>query len=320
MAEVYSLHIGVEKYDTNFYTATANRLTGCLNDMEAMCALARSHGVAEENAKFIPNPTRRILLNELKGMQTKLSEGDIFFFTFSGHGWEKPDKDGDEIKNTSGRKGMDQTICLSDRPVLDDELNAIFRSYDKGVRIITLFDSCHSGSVHSFTLLSTDLHARSASGSRLSGNHRTTVSTEQRDTPPPVARGLTVDEVQAIYSRNLLFAVQSWVQSSLRSVGKIITSPDRRLSAVGISLAACEDDEKAYETTDRGKDNRGIFSLAFEMAIQELSGSPTYEEIFQRSRDLLSQADQHPTLSSFETTEGTDTLKNFHQRESFLVL
>ena len=68
-----------------------------------------------------------------------LEDGDIFLFTFSGHGGQIKDCDGDE------EDGMDETWCLYDGYLLDDELGARWKEFKRGVRIIVISASCHSG-------------------------------------------------------------------------------------------------------------------------------------------------------------------------------
>jgi metacaspase-1 len=43
--------------------------------------------------------------------------------------------------------GRDETLCLWDRQLLDDELYLEFSKFAAGVRIVMLSDSCHSGTV-----------------------------------------------------------------------------------------------------------------------------------------------------------------------------
>jgi hypothetical protein len=70
-----------------------------------------------------------------------LSKGDFFFLTFSGHGGQVRDADGDE----PDRK--DETWCLYDGQLVDDELYVELGRFAAGVRVLVLSDSCHSGTV-----------------------------------------------------------------------------------------------------------------------------------------------------------------------------
>ncbi|MCH5688482.1 caspase family protein [Niabella sp. W65] len=61
--------------------------------------------------------------------------------TYSGHGAYVPDKNKDELD------GKDETWCLYDRMILDDDLPLYWSKFKPGVRIFMVSDSCHSGTV-----------------------------------------------------------------------------------------------------------------------------------------------------------------------------
>ena len=70
-----------------------------------------------------------------------LQGGDLFFLTYSGHGGQVPDVNGDEADK------KDETWCLYDGQLIDDELYFELSKFAAGVRILVLSDSCHSGTV-----------------------------------------------------------------------------------------------------------------------------------------------------------------------------
>lgn len=61
--------------------------------------------------------------------------------TYSGHGGQVPDANGDEPD------GEDETWCLDDGQLIDDEIFYYLGCFAAKTRIITVSDSCHSGSV-----------------------------------------------------------------------------------------------------------------------------------------------------------------------------
>ena len=75
----------------------------------------------------------------------KLKAGDLFFLSYSGHGGQGPDTNGDEGDDDKDRQ--DETWVLHDRMLVDDELFHLWSKFAKGVRILVLSDSCHSGTV-----------------------------------------------------------------------------------------------------------------------------------------------------------------------------
>jgi hypothetical protein len=67
--------------------------------------------------------------------------GDIFVYTNSSHGGQLPDLNGDEDD------GLDETICMYDGELVDDEIWALLAAFAQGVRVFSLSDSCHSGTM-----------------------------------------------------------------------------------------------------------------------------------------------------------------------------
>lgn len=142
MPTAYALHIGLNKYSSEYYPETVNRLNFCVNDMEAMkkislaaefppqqiCTLADSQALQQEVQK------------KLVKIRDAMKEGDLFLFTYAGHGFQRPDDDGEEIDR------LDECICLYDGLMFDDMLNAILVTFPENTRIVCYFDSCHSGS------------------------------------------------------------------------------------------------------------------------------------------------------------------------------
>jgi hypothetical protein len=72
----------------------------------------------------------------------ELDQGDLFLCTYSGHGGQVPDRNGEDEEDRS-----DETWVAYDRQIVDDELYALWSRFAPGVRIFVLSDSCHSGTV-----------------------------------------------------------------------------------------------------------------------------------------------------------------------------
>ena len=85
--------------------------------------------------------TRDNVIGSIREASRKLVEGDFLFVYYSGHGGQLPDMDGDE------EDGLDETWCLYDGELIDDELHLLWSEFKKDVRILVISDSCHSGTV-----------------------------------------------------------------------------------------------------------------------------------------------------------------------------
>jgi len=68
-----------------------------------------------------------------------LAKGDTLLVTFSGHGGQVPDHDGDDPL------GSDESWSLHDGELLDDQLCGYWRLFRGGVRIVVVSESCYSG-------------------------------------------------------------------------------------------------------------------------------------------------------------------------------
>lgn len=140
MATGQSLHIGLNRVSARHYEGWEGPLAACENDARAMAALAKKRGIKAKTL-ITPKATRAAVLAQLRDAAKALKSGDFFFLTFSGHGGQVPDTNRDE----PDRK--DETWCLWDGQLIDDELYFALSRFVKGVRIVVLSDSCHSGSV-----------------------------------------------------------------------------------------------------------------------------------------------------------------------------
>jgi metacaspase-1 len=135
-----SLHLGLNLVSPKHYAGWDGELLACENDARAMAALAKAQGL-KPTQLITKKATRAATLAALRAAAKALRAGDLFLLTFSGHGGQVNDMNGDE----PDRK--DETWCLFDAQLVDDELYLELSRFAKGVRVIVLSDSCHSGSV-----------------------------------------------------------------------------------------------------------------------------------------------------------------------------
>ncbi|HKR63233.1 MAG TPA: caspase family protein [Thermoanaerobaculia bacterium] len=140
MAKGLSLHIGLNAVDPAKYGGWSGKLAGCENDARDMAAIATKQGFTPK-VLLTKAGTSVAVTAGIKAAAAKLVAGDAFFLTYSGHGGQVPDANRDEDD------GLDETWCLYDRQMLDDELYGLYGLFAKGVRVTVLSDSCHSGTV-----------------------------------------------------------------------------------------------------------------------------------------------------------------------------
>jgi metacaspase-1 len=121
------------------------QLKACEFDAKDMQTIATKNGF-ESNLLLTQEATATNVAEAIRDAAKQLKGGDIFFISNSSHGGQVPDTNGDE------EDGKDETWCLFDRQLIDDELYALWSQFAPGVRILVLSDSCHSGSAARGTL------------------------------------------------------------------------------------------------------------------------------------------------------------------------
>jgi hypothetical protein len=141
MAKGISLHIGLNLVDPAHYSGWDGALGACEYDAKDMLALAKKQGFAERSILLTKQATAGVVTKAIEAAAKKLAKGDLFLLTYSGHGGQVPDTNGDEADR------MDESWVLYDRQLVDDELHALYAKFKSGVRVLVLSDSCHSGTV-----------------------------------------------------------------------------------------------------------------------------------------------------------------------------
>eukprot|EP00591_Stephanopyxis_turris_P004027 CAMPEP_0195508788 /NCGR_PEP_ID=MMETSP0794_2-20130614/1898_1 /TAXON_ID=515487 /ORGANISM="Stephanopyxis turris, Strain CCMP 815" /LENGTH=682 /DNA_ID=CAMNT_0040635841 /DNA_START=21 /DNA_END=2069 /DNA_ORIENTATION=+ len=138
------------------YKGTRAELKGCVNDAKNMKQLLISQGFPSDSSHMVVLvdernshnknylPTHNNILKAFQWLIDGLSEGDVAFFHFSGHGAQTPDKTGHEAD------GFNETILPLDfqkhGQITDDTIfGSIVYPLPSGVRMTAIMDCCHSG-------------------------------------------------------------------------------------------------------------------------------------------------------------------------------
>ena len=139
-AKAISLHIGLNAVSAAHYGGWSGELTACEFDANDMAAIAKGASMTPI-VLLTRKATRQRVLATIRSATKTLKRGDLFFLTYSGHGGQVPDVTGEE------QDKKDETWCLYDGELIDDELYFELSRFASGVRILVLSDSCHSGTV-----------------------------------------------------------------------------------------------------------------------------------------------------------------------------
>ena len=288
MKKGVSLHIGINNLDTSHYfkndiESWNGQLLGCENDAAAMEQLAKAQGFSTY-LLLTEAATRDHVKQLIAEIAEQLEEGDFFFFTFSGHGGQVADFSGDEAENVTpdGKKDKkDETLCLFDGQLIDDELYQLWEKFKKGVRILFLCDSCHSGTI------------AKAIGDFI---------------PKPPAgtawRVVPKNSLSATYVRHFDF------YNSLQS------APNRSfdIQAHIIQISACQDKEIAGEKQNVEKPY-GYFSNGI-LQSWDYGAFEDYQSLFDSVQPFLPKK-QHPNLIHFGGNE--EGRLSFLKSEPFII-
>lgn len=141
MAKGIAINIGLNIIDAVRY-GNNGRLPYCANDANEMSVLAFNEGYYIQDFLIDKDATAGNVNIALNKAAEALYGGDKLLLTYSGHGGQHPDQNGDEKDDK-----YDETWVLYDRKFLDDELYYAWSKFRKGVRIVLVSDSCFSGTV-----------------------------------------------------------------------------------------------------------------------------------------------------------------------------
>ena len=243
-----SLHVGLNKADKAHYGNGLVDLDFCVADAHAMETVAAEGGFTDRTVLSDDEGTRGAVIDAFRDAAKRLRSGDIFMFSYAGHGGQMTDFNRDELSGPDGDT-LDETLCLYDGQLIDDELYKMWSDFEEGVRVLAVFDCCHAGSM---LRAGVDLAAPEA-GAR--GKSRMM----------PLSVAAQVFRANADFYRDL--------PSS--AMGPDLATPYLELSypvrASVLQLSACQSNQKAQE--DLGN---GLFTAAILGTLAEGHGQSGY--------------------------------------------
>jgi hypothetical protein len=237
----------------------ASWLNGCVNDARDVAAALKPLGFTTRTTTVLTDAdaTKAAVMGKLTELTDRVRQGklDHLIFSFSSHGTQIKDLDGDE------RDGVDEAFACydiaqkgdqwdRDTVIVDDELHAQFTGLPAGVLVEVLLDTCHSG---------TGLR----DGDILQGRR-------PRFLPPPTVKGLqTANRARAR-------------QGEVRGLRELTHAA--RGEAKPVLFTACRSDQVASDATFDGRSN-GAFTYFFLKSLAQNGSAP-------RSALLKSVSDQ----------------------------
>lgn len=274
MAKGVSLHIGVDKvdpegyplkptyagwecavvtkekpplyFDGDFSIGWVGPLKSAEKDAKDMFELAKNQKFDAMILKT-DEATAENVKKQFKIAANQLTAGDTFLLTYAGHGSQVEDLSDDEWD------GNDETWCLYDRMLLDDEQRVLYAEFAEGVNIVVLCDSCHSGSA-------TRSGGSNSVYARRRRQHRRSRAMEERT-------------AKAVYQGN---------KKKYDQIQRGLPDPLPEVKASRILFSACQDHEEAGDGEENG---------AFTGVLKEIWGGGkfegNYEDFARKIRETL---------------------------------
>ncbi len=147
--EIHGLVIGI-----NDYVGERNDLQGAVNDAVDIAAALNKAGAQHVISLLDTDATKAAIEAAWNKLVAQASEGDTIIFSFAGHGSQEPEPEGRgeeaDGKNENFLLAGFETEGEGTRErIIDDEIFDWLKQADqKGVRVVFIADSCHSGSMH----------------------------------------------------------------------------------------------------------------------------------------------------------------------------
>lgn len=239
-----SLHIGLNEVSPDHYAGWRGELAACEFDSEDMQAIADGRGYTSTRL-VTPEATRDAVIGQIKKAAAKLKAGDIFLVSYSGHGGQVPDFNADEDD------ALDETWCLFDGQLIDDELYALWATFAEDVRILVVSDSCHSGTmIKAMAEAGGDalMHDLDPDGylADLNGNR---------------IRAMPRRQSAKVYRNNKAFYQkigQSIIRADSSLLAKELIQP---VAATVRLLSGCQDSQYSYDGFDNGQFTGALLSV-----------------------------------------------------------
>ncbi len=261
MPKGISLHIGLNRVDPVRYGGWDGYLASCEADMDAMAAICSGQGFETSHL-----PTAQATWDgvsaAVRDAAARLRTGDTFVITYAGHGGTFEDEGNDE------EDGRDETWCLFDGQVLDDELYELWHLFVAGVRVLVVSDSCHSATV-----------ARKIAG-----------RIDLLESLRPPAPDLTPRLMPSAVAESTHDALK------IRFDAARARAPAGKPGCALVLLGACQDDELSW-----GDDENGLFTRALMQTWSRPDLAPGYPALTAATAARLTR--QRPNCMTLGTTD-----------------
>lgn len=133
-----ALVVGLTRVNPAAYGGWNGDCPGCDKDADFFAAKCVANGVATFGLRN-EKATRATVISTATSLAKNMKAGDLLVLYIAGHGGQKRDPHGDEAD------GQDETLCLWDGELVDDQIAGLLCGIPAGVRVWMVTDTCNSG-------------------------------------------------------------------------------------------------------------------------------------------------------------------------------
>ena len=185
------------------------------------------------------------VLKNIAYLSEKAIVGDTVVILYTGHGGQLWDSNGDEADD------FDETWVLYNRQLPDDYIFLALAQFKKGVKVILLSDSCHSGTVY-----------RNAEN----------IATSERRSTKVIPHSVDVNLTQTDNSVVLKKLASQHLNTI--QIGKLKMDKSINISCDLFFISGCKDDETSGDLP-----TGGIFTTAFISILDRYEGNISFQDM-----------------------------------------
>ncbi len=282
-----ALCIGINR----FRDRDAPPLNGCVNDARGIAELLHgAYGFESNNIRLLTDSeaTKGAFLESLDWLLSSARSGDQLVLFTSSHGSHVPDVDRDEDDDE------DEVLIAHDHDwensvLIDDEIARHIVRLPQGASLVSLWDTCHSGTMNDA--------GRAAQGTRSRGVRRPLAASGYRP-------GVT--HVTGKYlPRPKGLDLRASMAGSKSGGGRGKAASPRPSVVDTLTLGACRDDETAADASFDGR-YAGAFTHALLGAVRQ-SPDATWSDVYERTKREVKRGgfDQTPEIHGPSSLMGT---------------
>ncbi|KIM07113.1 MAG: hypothetical protein KU29_07515 [Sulfurovum sp. FS06-10] len=260
MQKGMSIHIGLNRLDPEHYGSRVEALDTCEQDAIDLQKLALAQDFKSSVLLLSETATRSAVKSAIRMASQELVDGDLLLLSYSGHGGFVFDTSGDEEDR------LDETWCLYDAQLIDDELNVLWTEFKEGVRIVILSDSCHSGTVAKANMFS---------------------NTKEKESPIFKKKLLSYSVAKEVYLAHKDFYRE--VETS------ILSSDTKEIKASIKQISACQDPQVSYAIPFA---NNSIFTEQLLKLWDNGKYVGNYATFFETLKNTVESLDFLPTIQT----------------------